>query len=80
MNAGWGLVWKLLLSRLGLFKELFSDFRGENRDREAATRQRRRRGRTEGDISPQPHTHTHTDSTTGSRQRALGTRKTEDFG
>lgn len=26
--VGWGIVWKLLLSRLGLFKELFSGAEG----------------------------------------------------
>ena len=30
--AGWGLVWKLLLSRLGLFREMFADLRGEKKD------------------------------------------------
>lgn len=28
----WGLVWKLLLSRLGLFKEIFGDLRGEKKE------------------------------------------------
>ena len=28
---GWGLVWKLLLSRLGLFKEMFGDLSSEKR-------------------------------------------------
>lgn len=46
----WWLVWKLLLSRLGLFKELFSDLQGNKKEE---TRPRGKR----------PH-HTHTTTTT----------------
>lgn len=32
-SAGWGIVWKLLLSRLGLFKEIFSGSEGKEADK-----------------------------------------------
>jgi len=32
-SAGWGIVWKLLLSRLGLFKEIFSGSEGKKADK-----------------------------------------------
>ena len=42
-HAGWGLVWKLLLSRLGLFKELFSDLRGDKKEADSSQLGRGRR-------------------------------------
>ncbi|CAI8019671.1 hypothetical protein GBAR_LOCUS11812 [Geodia barretti] len=39
----WGLVWKLLLSRLGLFKELFSDLRGDKKEADSSQQGRGRR-------------------------------------
>ena len=33
LPTGWGLVWKLLLSRLGLFREMFSDGNGKKDDK-----------------------------------------------
>ena len=34
-------MWKLLLSRLGLFKELFSDLRGDKKDTDSEQEERR---------------------------------------
>ena len=35
-SVGWGIVWKLLLSRLGLFKELFSGAEGREVEKRQA--------------------------------------------
>ena len=74
---GWGLVWKLLLSRLGLFKELFSDFRGEKKeDRDTTVRQKKKK-RINTELTRPP-----TDSTSSSRQRKhiIDTHRTEGLG
>ena len=63
-TAGWGLMWKLLLSRLGLFKELFSDLRGEKKN--TGSRERRTVKRAPDTT---PHTYTTEGSTCSNRQR-----------
>ena len=65
-------MWKLLLSRLGLFKELFSDLRGEKKD--TGTRERRR---TAKHVTPHTvprtvlHTYTTEGTTCSTRQRKV---------
>lgn len=44
LSTGWGIVWKLLLSRLGLFRELFCS-NGDRRLRPILTRRRAPRTR-----------------------------------
>ena len=39
--SGWGIIWKVLLSRLGLFKELFSGSAGKNATKDQSKEKRR---------------------------------------
>ncbi len=43
LSSGWGIIWKVLLSRLGLFRELFN---GKN-SADVDSRNRTKKGRTE---------------------------------
>ena len=40
-DLGWGIIWKLLLSRLGLFRELFNGITGKNSTDDRQTERRR---------------------------------------